>query len=48
MNPTHNLIRVATPDIVERMATANRVPFTRSTYAASVTLGEAVYFWAAA
>lgn len=45
---SHNLTRVESPAIVERIANANHVPFTHTAYAASVTLGEAVYFWAAA
>lgn len=45
---THNLTRVDSPTTVERIAAANHVPFTRSRYAASVELGEVVYFWSAA
>lgn len=44
----HNLTRVESPTIVEAIATANHVPFTHTAYAASVELGEVVYFWAAA
>lgn len=45
---SHNLTRVDSPTTVERIAAANHVPFTRSRLAASVELGEVVYFWAAA
>lgn len=33
---------------VEAIATANHVPFTRTSYAASVDLGAVTYWWAAA
>jgi len=42
-----NRIRT-TAAAVEQIAAANHVPFTHTAYAASVELGEAVYFWAAA
>jgi hypothetical protein len=45
---SHNLTRVESSAIVEQIAAANHVPFTHTAYAASVELGEVVYFWAAA
>lgn len=45
---SHNLIRCQTAAMVEQIAAANHVPFTRSRLAASVELGEVVYFWSAA
>lgn len=45
---SHNLQRVDSPEIVRRIAAANHVEATVSRYAASVELGEVVYFWAAA
>lgn len=45
---SHNFQRVESAEQVEQIATANGVPFTRNPYAASVELGEVVYFWAAA
>lgn len=44
----HQLIRVESPAIVEAMAEANHVEPKVNSHAASVTLGEVVYFWAAA
>lgn len=41
-------IRCETADQVATIAAANHVPHTRTRYAASVTLGEVVYWWAAA
>jgi hypothetical protein len=45
---THNRQRVETAAQVERIAAANHVPHTHTAYAASVTLGEVVYWWVAA
>lgn len=48
---TLTFTRCTTPAQVAAIAAANHVPlghgFTASPYAASVTLGEAVYWWAA-
>lgn len=44
----HNLIRCETPATVEAIAAANHLPFTHTAYAASVTLADTTYFWAAA
>lgn len=44
----HNFQRVESAAQVERIAAANHVPHTHTAYAASVELGEVVYFWAAA
>jgi hypothetical protein len=44
----HTLQRVETATQVERIAAANHVPHTHTAYAASVTLGEVVYWWVAA
>jgi hypothetical protein len=44
---THTLQRVETAAQVEAIAAANHVPHTHTAYAASVTLGATVYFWAA-
>lgn len=45
---SHNYLRVESAQQVAAIAHANHVPFTRTAYAASVELGEVVYFWAAA
>lgn len=45
---SHNFQRVDSPTVVATIAAANHVPFTSTAYAASVALGETVYFWAAA
>lgn len=41
------LIRCESPAQVVTIAQANRVSYTRTTHAASVTLPGVVYFWAA-
>lgn len=46
MNRNH--IRCQSAAQVERIAAANHVPHTHTAYAASVTLGEVVYWWVAA
>lgn len=43
-----SLVRCTTAAQVDAIAAANHVPHTHTAYAASVTLGETVYFWAAA
>lgn len=45
---THNLIRCQTAAQVQAIADANHVEPKVNPYAASVELGEVVYFWAAA
>lgn len=44
---SHNMQRVESAAQVDAIAAANHVPHTHTRYAASVTLGEVVYFWAA-
>ena len=44
----HHYIRCTTPAQVEAIARQNHAEFTRTAYAASVELGEVVYWWAAA
>ena len=44
----HHYTRCTTPAQVEAIARQNHAPFTRTAYAASVELGEVVYWWAAA
>lgn len=43
-----NLIRCETPAQVDAIAAANHVPHTHTAFAASVTLGDVTYWWAAA
>jgi hypothetical protein len=43
-----NLVRVDSPDVVVTIAQANRARYSRSPWAASVTLDEVTYFWSAA
>lgn len=47
MSNSRNRIRLTTPAAVETMAAANHVTPTRSSHAASVSLGGVLYFWAA-
>lgn len=44
---TSQLIRVESPAIVEHIAATNHAPHSHTPYAASVTLADVVYFWAA-
>lgn len=44
----NQLVRCDTPAQVAAIAAANHVPHTATSHAASVELGEVVYFWAAA
>lgn len=46
MNRT--LIRCESAAQIATIANANHCPFTRSQYAAAVTLADVTYFWAAA
>jgi hypothetical protein len=48
MTMNRNHIRCQSAAQVERIAAANHVPHTHTAYAASVTLGEVVYWWVAA
>lgn len=45
---SRNLFRVDSPEAVVTIAQANRVRYSRTDYAASVTLDGVAYYWSAA